>query len=40
VKRTRQIGLTECDIVDDKGSLVARAKSTLLVLEGRDAEGR
>ena len=40
VKRTRQTGLTECDVVDEKGSLVARAKSTCLVLEGKDAEGR
>jgi uncharacterized protein (TIGR00369 family) len=40
VKRTRQIGLTECDVLDEKGSLVARAKSTCLVLDGKDAEGR
>jgi len=40
VKRTRQTGLTECDVVDEKGSLVARAKSTCLVLEGKDAAGR
>jgi uncharacterized protein (TIGR00369 family) len=40
VKRTRRTGLTECDIVDAKGSLVARAKSSCLVLEGEDAKGR
>ena len=40
VKRTRHIGLSECDVLDEKGSLVARAKSTCLVLEGKDAEGR
>ena len=40
VKRTRRTGLTECDVLDEKGSLVARAKSTCLVLDGQDAEGR
>ena len=40
VKRTRRTGLTECDVVDEKGSLLARAKSTCLVLDGKDAEGR
>jgi uncharacterized protein (TIGR00369 family) len=40
VKRTRRTGLTECDVVDEGGSLVARAKSTCLVLEGTDAAGR
>lgn len=40
VKRTRRIGLTEADIVDEKGSLVARAKSTCLILDGEDAKGR
>ena len=40
VKRTRKTGLTEADIVDEKGSLVARAKSTCLVLDGDDAKGR
>jgi uncharacterized protein (TIGR00369 family) len=40
VKRTRRMGLTECEVVDEKGSLVAKAKSTCLVLEGEEAEGR
>ena len=40
VKRGRRVGLTECDVLDEKGSLVARAKSTCLVLEDEDAQGR
>jgi len=40
VKRTRRTGLTECDVLDEKVSLVARAKTTCLVLDGKDAEGR
>jgi uncharacterized protein (TIGR00369 family) len=40
VKRTRRTGLTECDIVDEKGSLVARAKCSCLVLDAEDAKGR
>jgi uncharacterized protein (TIGR00369 family) len=40
VKRTRKTGLAEADIVDEKGSLVAKAKSTCLILEGEDAKGR
>jgi uncharacterized protein (TIGR00369 family) len=40
VKRTRRLGLVECDVLDEKGSLVARAKSTCLILEGEEAAGR
>ena len=40
VKRTRKTGLIECDVADAEGRLVARAKSTCLVLEGEDAKGR
>jgi uncharacterized protein (TIGR00369 family) len=40
IKRTRKVGLTEAEIVDEKGSLVAKAKSTCLILEGEDAKGR
>ncbi len=40
VKRTRRTGLIECDVTDAEGRLVARAKSTCLVLEGEDAKGR
>jgi len=40
VKRTRALGLLECEVVDDKGSLVARVYSTCMVLRGDDARGR
>jgi uncharacterized protein (TIGR00369 family) len=40
VKRTRALGLLECDVTDDKGSLVARVYSTCMVLRGEDAKGR
>ncbi|HTQ45015.1 MAG TPA: PaaI family thioesterase [Polyangiaceae bacterium] len=40
VKRTRSLGLLECEVTDDKGSLVARVYSTCMVLRGEDAEGR
>jgi uncharacterized protein (TIGR00369 family) len=40
VKRGRTIGLTECDITDEKGSLVARASSTCMTLRGAEAAGR
>jgi uncharacterized protein (TIGR00369 family) len=40
VKRGRTVGLVECDILDDKGSLVARASSTCMTLRGDMAKGR
>jgi uncharacterized protein (TIGR00369 family) len=40
IKRGRTVGLTECDVIDEKGSLVARASSTCMTLRGSDAEGR
>ena len=40
VKRTRSLGLLECDVTDEDGSLVARAYSTCMVLRGDDARGR
>ena len=40
VKRTRSLGLLECEVTDDKGSLVARVYSTCMVLRGEDAKGR
>jgi acyl-coenzyme A thioesterase PaaI-like protein len=40
VKAGRTIGLTECDIYDDNGSLVARATSTCMTLRGEAAIGR
>jgi uncharacterized protein (TIGR00369 family) len=40
VKRGKTVGMTECDIVDETGSLVARASSTCMTLSGKMAEGR
>jgi uncharacterized protein (TIGR00369 family) len=40
VKRGRTVGLVECDVLDDKGSLVARATSTCMTLRGEMATGR
>lgn len=40
VKRGRTVGLTECDVTDEQGSLVARASSTCLTLRGDAAAGR
>jgi uncharacterized protein (TIGR00369 family) len=40
VKRTRQLGLIECDVVDESQSLVAKVWSTCMVLRGEEAKGR
>jgi uncharacterized protein (TIGR00369 family) len=40
VKRGRTVGLVECDVVDETGSLVAHATSTCMTLRGPDAAGR
>jgi uncharacterized protein (TIGR00369 family) len=40
VKAGRTVGLVECDVVDDKDRLVARASSTCMTLRGAQAEGR
>jgi len=40
VKRGRTVGMVECDVFDDKGSLVARASSTCMTLRGDAAKGR
>ncbi len=40
VKGGRTVGLVECDVVDDKERLVARASSTCLTLRGEQAAGR
>jgi uncharacterized protein (TIGR00369 family) len=40
VKGGRTVGLVECDVFDDKNSLVARASSTCLTLRGAAAQGR
>jgi uncharacterized protein (TIGR00369 family) len=40
VKRGRVIGLIECDVTDEGGSLVARSSSTCMILRGEQAQGR
>src|SRR5579864_6876824 len=40
VKRTRTLGLIECDVHDDKGTLVAKVFSSCMVLRGDEAKGR
>jgi uncharacterized protein (TIGR00369 family) len=40
VKRGKTVGMTECDVVDEKGSLVARSSSTCMTLSGDQAQGR
>jgi uncharacterized protein (TIGR00369 family) len=40
VKKGRTVGMTECDVFDEKGSLVARASSTCMTLAGEVAKGR
>jgi len=40
VKGGRTVGLIECDVVDDKERLVARASSTCMTLRGAQAMGR
>lgn len=40
VNAGRTVGLAECDVVDDKDRLVARASSTCMTLRGAQAEGR
>jgi len=40
VKKTRSLAALECDIIDEKGSLVARLSSTCLLLRGEQARGR
>jgi uncharacterized protein (TIGR00369 family) len=39
-KRTRTLGLIECEVTDSSGSLVAKVFSTCMVLRGERAEGR
>ena len=39
-KRTRTLGLIECEVEDEKGSLVAKVFSTCMVLRGDEAKGR
>jgi uncharacterized protein (TIGR00369 family) len=40
VKGGRTVGLVECDVFDEKRSLVARASSTCMTLRGKEAAGR
>ena len=40
IKQGRTIGLTDCDVFDEKGSLVAHATSTCMTLRGEEAKGR
>lgn len=40
VKRTRTLGLVECEVEDEQGSLVAKVFSTCMVLRGQEARGR
>jgi len=40
VKRTRTLGLVECEVTDEGGSLVAKVYSSCMVLRGQEARGR
>ena len=40
VKGGRTVGLVDCDVHDEKQSLVARASSTCMTLRGERAQGR
>ena len=40
VDRGRTVGMTECDILDERGRLIARATSTCMTLRGEAASGR
>ena len=40
VQGGRTVGLTECDVVDEQGRLVARVSSTCMTLRGTQAAGR
>ena len=40
IRRGKTICLTECEVTDEKGSLVAKASSTCMILIGEKAQGR
>jgi uncharacterized protein (TIGR00369 family) len=40
VSRGRTVGMTECEVVDEQGRLIAKATSTCLTLRGEAASGR
>ena len=39
-RRTKSLGFIECDVKDEKGSVVAKVFSTCMVLRGEQAQGR
>jgi uncharacterized protein (TIGR00369 family) len=40
VSRGKTVGMTECEVVDEQGRLIAKATSTCLTLRGEAAVGR
>ena len=40
VQRGRTVGMTECDVTDAEGRLIAKATSTCMALRGEKAAGR
>ncbi len=40
VRRGKTVGMVECEILDDKDQLVAKASSTCMTLKGIQAQGR
>jgi uncharacterized protein (TIGR00369 family) len=40
VQRGQTVGMTECDVVDEAGRLIAKATSTVMALRGDAAQGR
>jgi uncharacterized protein (TIGR00369 family) len=40
VHRGRTVGLMDCDVVDDRGKVIARSSSTCLTLRGDQTKGR
>jgi acyl-coenzyme A thioesterase PaaI-like protein len=40
VQRGKTVGMTECDVVDEQGRLIAKATSTVMALRGDAAAGR
>lgn len=40
IRKGRTVGLVACEVTDEKGSLVAYATSTCMVLAGEQAQGR
>ena len=40
VRQRRTVGMVECDITDEKDSLIARVTSTSMTRRGKQAQGR